>query len=298
MKAKIKSSKKLSHTIAGHVKRGVKLVLIPHDKNDFRPHLVRRYGLMAIFFVAIGLQLGYNGATTGDILGRQTDITITSLLNQTNLERAKVNEPALQLNSKLNQAAYLKVQDMFDNQYWAHDSPSGTQPWKWFGDVGYNYSEAGENLAKNFSTTTSLIAAWMNSPEHKKNILRKEYEDVGFGVMDGVMNGKTTSIVVALYGRSAESAVAGTQTTFIGVGRVNDVWSQFAIAFQSLTPAAIGSLALIGVAIIVAILAHTYRKKLPKKLRLSWYRHHGLYKIAGLLSFGVILILMYGGGQI
>jgi len=299
VQAKTKSKIKSSHSVIKRVKHGLKLAVVPHAKNDYRPHLVRRYGLLAIFFVVIGLQLGYNGVTTGNVLGRQSDITINSLLYQTNLERAKADKSPLKLNEKLDKAAYLKSQDMFDKQYWAHNAPDGTQPWKWFGDVGYNYNEAGENLAKNFTTTSSVMTAWMNSPEHKENVLKADYQDVGFAVMDGNLDGKPTSIIVALYGQPAEGLVAGVQTTFTGAdaGQVN-IWTQFAVAAQSMTPALMGGLALIAVAIIVAAYAHAYRSKLPKKLRQSWHRHHGLYKVAGLLSFGVVLILMYGGGQI
>ena len=195
MQAKTKKVKKVSHPIAKRVKHVIKLAIVPHAKNDYRPHLVRRYGLLAIFFVVIGIQLGYNGAATGNVLGRQSDITINSLLYQTNLTRAQANKPALKLSTKLNKAAYLKVQDMFDKQYWAHNAPDGTQPWKWFGDVSYNYSEAGENLAKNFTTTNSVMTAWMDSPEHKENVLKTEYQDVGFAVMDGELDGKPTSIL-------------------------------------------------------------------------------------------------------
>jgi hypothetical protein len=289
----------IKRSVIKRVKHGVKMAVVPHAKNDYRPHLIRRYGLMAIFFVVIGIQLGYNGASTGNVLGRQSDITINSLLYQTNLERSQADKPALKLNAKLNQAAYLKVQDMFDKQYWAHNAPDGTQPWKWFGDVGYNYSEAGENLAKNFTTTNSVMTAWMDSPEHKENVLKTEYQDVGFAIMDGELDGKPTSLIVALYGQPAEGLVAGVQTAFTGADPSQaNILTQFAIAAQSLTPAVMGSLALILGAIIVAAYAHAYRRKLPKKLRKTWYLHHGLYKVVGLLSFGVILVLMYGGGQI
>ncbi len=282
------------------VKHTFKLVIIPHKKNDYRPHLIRRYGLLAIFIFVIGLQLIYNGTTTGNVLGRETDISISSLLYQTNLARAQANKAPLKLNTKLNQAAYLKAQDMYDKQYWAHNAPDGTQPWKWFGDVGYNYDEAGENLAKNFTTTNAVMTAWLNSPEHKANVMKDGYQDVGFAVVSGELDSKPTSIVVALYGSPADSAVAGVQSTFSGAlqsGQVN-ILTQFAVAMQSISPALMGGLVLIALAIVVAAFAHTYRQKLPKKLRQSWYIHHGLYKVAGLLSFGIIMIFLYGGGQI
>jgi hypothetical protein len=300
VKAKTNKSKKLIKTVVKRANHNIKLAIIPHKKNDYRPHIIRRYGLAAIVFVVVGLQLGYNSATTGNVLGRESDITISSLLNQTNQQRTQSGEVNLKLNDKLNQAAYLKAKDMFAKQYWAHNAPDGTPPWKWFGDVGYNYDEAGENLAKGFTSTSAVMTAWMNSPEHKANILKNDYQDVGFAVVSGELNGKPTSLVVALYGMPAESAVAVAQTSFVGAvptGQTN-ILTQFAVAFQSITPAVVGGLVLIALAIMVAVLTHLYRRKLPKSLRQSWYRHHGLYKATGMVSLGLIIIFLYGGGQI
>ena len=144
------------------------------------------------------------------------------------------------------------------------------------------------------------MTAWLDSPEHKANVLKADYQDVGFAVVDGDMDGQPTSLVVALYGLSAESAVAGAQKSVasaVPTGQAN-ILAQFAVAIHSVTPAVVVSLALIALAIVAAALAHAYRRKLPKSLRQSWYRHHGLYKVAGLMSFGLVVILLYGGGQI
>jgi len=276
------------------------MAIIPHKKNDYRPHLIRSYGLVAIVFVAIGLQLGYNGATTGDILGNQSDITISSLLEHTNEARVRIGVKPLLINDKLNKAAYLKAQDMFEKQYWAHDAPDGTQPWKWFGDVNYNYNEAGENLAKNFTSTSAVMIAWMDSPEHKANIIKSSYSDVGFAVVSGEMDKKPISIIVALYGLPADDTIVATQSSFSDASKIESVniFTQFAIATKSITPAVIISLLLIAIAVTVSIIAHTHRHRLPKSLRKSWRHHYGLYKVAGLLLLAVVTVFMYGGGQI
>ena len=280
--------------------RAVKLAVIPHKDNDYRPHLIRRYGLVAVVFVVVGLQFGYNLSTTGNVLGRVSDITINSLFEQTNQTRIQAGVAPLKLDDKLNQAAYLKAQDMFSDQYWAHNSPDGTQPWKWFGDVSYNYNEAGENLAKGFTSTSAVIVAWLNSPEHKANLIKDSYQDVGFAVVSGELDGQSTSIVVALYGLPAVSAVASAQSTFseaVPTGQTN-ILTQFAVALQSISPAVMAGLALIAIVIIVASYSHAFRHKLPKVLRKSWYHHHGLYKAVGMVSLGLIIIFLYGGGQI
>ena len=275
-----------------------KLAVIPHRENDYRPHIIRRYGLILIILVTVGLFFNFND-TTGNVLGRQTDVTVNSLLEQTNQIRTQAGEMSLKLNDKLNQAAYLKASDMFTDQYWAHDAPDGTSPWKWFGDVNYNYNEAGENLAKNFSNTSMLMSAWLASPEHKANILNAHYQDIGFAVVNGELDGKPTLLVVALYGSPAENAVAGVQRSFAAIETNKpSLLAQFGLAIQSASPALLGALVLITLAVVISLLAHINRRKLPKKLRQSWYRHHGLYKGIGLVAFGLLLLILSGNGQL
>jgi hypothetical protein len=300
VKAKTNTRKKQPNSLAGRVKHVVTLVVVPHKKNGFRPHLVRYYGIIAIVFVVVGLQFGYNGAKTGNVLGVESNITITSLFNQTNVYRQENGIGKLQLNEKLEKAAYLKAQDMFAKQYWSHDSPDGVQPWKWFGDVGYNYDEAGENLAKNFSTTNGVMTAWIDSPTHKANIIKKEYKDVGFAVVSGMLENKPATLVVALYGSPADSAVANAATSFsesAQTGQPNFL-TQFAVATQSITPAVMWGLLILLFAVGVSVVTHNNRHRLSRTLRGSLYRHHGVYKAVGLISLGLTLVFMYGGGQI
>jgi hypothetical protein len=70
------------------------------------------------------------------------------------------------------------------------------------------------------------------------------------------------------------------------------------MALQSVTPAALGSIVITIVVAGVAFIAHFYRKKLPKVLRQSWYRHHGIIKAGGMLSLCLIVVFLYSGGQI
>lgn len=300
MTTKTKKHKKLLGSIVQSAKHSAKLAIVPHKGNDYRPHLIRRYGLIAVAVVIFGMQLGYNSAKTGSVLGVESNITITSLLNQTNVSRQQMGLSALLLNEKLNQAAYMKAQDMFSKQYWAHNAPDGTEPWKWFADVGYNYNEAGENLAKNFTSTNSVMTAWLDSPEHKANILKNDYRDVGFAVVGGELNKKPATLVVALYGTPADSTTEVANNSFSKASQTNqfNIITQFAIATQSVTPAVMIGLFIIACAIVVAVFAHVYRRKLPKKLRTSWYRHHGIYKVICLTSLAIIVVFMYGGGQI
>ena len=254
-----------------------------------------------MLLLIIAVQAGYNFTTTGTVLGEKTTVTNDELLVDTNNERAKHQLAPLKVDEKLSQAALLKGQDMLKKQYWAHTAPDGTTPWQWFSSVGYDYSYAGENLAKNFRTADAVTTAWMASSEHAANLLNSRYSQVGFAVVSGTLNDKPATLVVALYGAPAE--VLGTTTglqeaSIAPVDQPVGFVTRFGMAVQSMTPVALGSIVILLIAAFVAVLAHVYRDKLPKKLRQSWYRHHGLVKVGGMLSACLVIVFLYSGGQI
>lgn len=296
---KAKQTKKLARW-RKNIRRHIKLAVVPHGANQYRPHLIRRYGIAAVLIAIIAIQAGYNLTSTGTILGDEAVVTPTALLVDTNNERSKQQLKPLKIDDRLSQAAFLKAQDMFQKQYWAHNAPDGTTPWQWFGQAGYNYAYAGENLAKNYTTAESAVAAWMASPQHRANIMNDHYTDAGFAVVDGILNGENATLVVALYGAPSSEIAAGAAKVS-GVTQVAQpvgLVTQLGIAIQALSPAILGGLVLILVMTIVALFAHAYRSKLPKRLRQSWYRHHGLVKAGGLLGIGFIILVLQIGGQI
>lgn len=114
----------------------------------------------------------------------------------TNKERQGNGVMPLSFNEKLTEAAEKKAQDMFEYDYWAHNSPSGKTPWVFIKSSGYKYVYAGENLARGFSTAQDVVKAWMASPDHKANMLSSNYQDVGFAVKIGELNGEETVLIV------------------------------------------------------------------------------------------------------
>ena len=299
----VKNKKQLWKRRVKRFKKRLHLWIVPHRNNHYRPHLVRRYGILAVLGVMIGLQFGYNFTQTGSVLGRVTTVTPAALLASTNDARASQSLPALRIDARLSEAAANKARDMLARGYWSHDAPDGTEPWVWLDEAGYSYNRAGENLARSFSSAQATVTAWMDSPSHRDNILNTAYSDVGFAAIDGEMDGKATTIIVAFYGEAASPAqVAGAKVERVTEEAVVDAnitpVSRIGIALQSLTPAAAIGLMLLLVAATVAATAHFYRKKLPKHRLESWYKHHGVVKASGLLSVAAFVVLLYGGGQL
>jgi hypothetical protein len=143
-----------------------------------------------------------------DVLGYATDIHVEQLLADTNAERIAAGLQPLTLNSSLSEAAARKAQDMFAKNYWAHNSPTGSTPWDFITGAGYHYVVAGENLAKNFSTSNAVVAAWKASPSHWANIIKPSYKEIGFAVVNGKLNGEETTLVVQMFGTSASAIAA------------------------------------------------------------------------------------------
>jgi hypothetical protein len=297
-----KQTRKKQSAVGLH--RQVRHALVPHKDNHYRPHLVRLHGLTAVLVLALLMQLVYGFISSGriEVLGRVSDISVSELLTDTNEARANASMPGLKINDRLNQAAFLKAQDMFTHNYWAHVSPSGVTPWQWLAETGYNYDVAGENLAKNYPSARATVDAWMNSESHRANILNERYQEIGFAVVDGLLEGRDTTLVVAFYGTPASAAVegAGNRATYAAPVNENGLnpLAFFGTALQSLSPATLGALALLTVVGAVALAAHHYRHKLPVAWRRSWKRHHGLYTLISVIGFGLVMIVATGGGQI
>ncbi len=173
---------------------------IPHSKNGFRAKLLQPTSLTVLAIFAVLLNL-VGGDGRGKVLGYATDITVKKLFFLTNAKREKYGLKPLNYSKKLEEAAFLKAEDMFKKNYWSHYSPDGTPPWHFILKVGYDYEYAGENLAKNFLYSDAVVNAWMHSREHRENILNPQYTDVGFAIKNGVLQGEQTTLIVQMFGK-------------------------------------------------------------------------------------------------
>jgi hypothetical protein len=140
------------------------------------------------------------------VLGYASDINISDLFRYTNEERKSNGLAELRLNEKLSNAARKKGSHMLEKNYWAHISPDGVEPWDFILGENYDYIYAGENLAKNFSHSKDVVKAWLNSTSHRDNLLSPNYDEVGFSVVNGVLDGYETTLVVQIFGRPRSKA--------------------------------------------------------------------------------------------
>ena len=181
---------------------------LPHPDTHKKAHLISWEGLIIYVLLFILLQVGFSviGYTKPGILGITGNVEQKRLIELTNKERQKNGLPQLSENMALNKAAALKAQNMFSENYWAHFAPSGKSPWDFILGAGYKFTFAGENLAKNFSSSDDIVKAWMDSPTHRDNLLNSKYQDIGIAVEEGILNGQKTILVVQEFGSTSNLA--------------------------------------------------------------------------------------------
>ena len=107
---------------------------------------------------------------------------VVDLVNQ---ERAKAGLKALSSDWELARVARFKSEDMRDNKYFSHNSPTYGTPFQMMKSFGINYMSAGENIAAGQATPEAVVKAWMNSSGHKANILSSSFTHIGVGYAKG-----------------------------------------------------------------------------------------------------------------
>ncbi|MCR4325162.1 MAG: CAP domain-containing protein [Candidatus Curtissbacteria bacterium] len=184
--------------------------LTSHDQIHHRAHGVSLGALFVylqiLLFFTVGLFIVQIKAP--QILGT-ANFSADEIIALTNLRRQENGVGALTYNPLLASAAAQKAVDMHANDYWAHNSPTGVTPWFFISGAGYKYVFAGENLARDFSSASSTVEAWMNSPSHRNNILDRNFKEIGVAVTNGKLGDKEGSLVVQMFGASV-SQVAPT----------------------------------------------------------------------------------------
>ena len=192
--------------------------VLPHPQKKQRATLLQS---KAVFLYSLGVLFVFSffrqvPTVLPGILGYASNITVSDLLKYTNQRRDSAGVGDLTINPKLTEAAQKKATHMFSKNYWAHVAPDGTEPWSFILGESYDYLYAGENLAKNFNDSKDVVEAWYKSPSHKENLISDKYTDVGFAVVNGVLDGYETTLVVQMFGKTrnapAQVAVKDTST--------------------------------------------------------------------------------------
>lgn len=136
---------------------------------------------------------GSSGSNNSSNNSGTTTSTMTSdekeVFNLINKQRTTNGLPALKVDAEVQRVAKIKAQDMVNNNYFSHTSPTYGSPFEMLQSFKVSYKTAGENIAGN-SSNSGAVNAWMNSSGHKANILNSSFNYTGIGVVNSPKYGK------------------------------------------------------------------------------------------------------------
>ncbi|MEJ0073611.1 MAG: CAP domain-containing protein [Candidatus Saccharibacteria bacterium] len=273
-----------------------------HHRND---HYIKAYWPYLPIFAVLALGIFFNSWITRQhhsVLGYATSISAQVLLEETNDSRVSAHEDALQLNDQLTAAAQAKANDMANRDYWSHVTPDGKQPWSFIDTTGYQYEAAGENLAYGFGTSDQVMTAWINSPDHKANIMDPDYQDVGFATAQSPNYQGTgpETIVVAMYGEPIGMINASTNSTVskpVVLGTRTESVSRLQLLSKT-SSVQIVVAAICGAALMWFIIRHTFawHKVLVKGER--FFIHHPYFDVFLMSALVIGFVLFHTAGSI
>lgn len=162
-----------------------------------------------VAFIIVKVALSSIGGQLALLLDQTILFDSRSVIADTNVLRESQGLPTLTPNIQLDLAAYDKLRDMAQQEYFAHVSPTGVEPWAWITQDGYAYHQAGENLAIGFVTAEAVVDAWARSPSHRANLLHAGYTDIGIAVAMVRIKDLEGMLVVQMFGSPHTAAVAG-----------------------------------------------------------------------------------------
>lgn len=125
-----------------------------------------------------------SGTTTSTMTSDEKEV-----FNLINKQRTANGLSALKVDNEVQRVAKIKAQDMVNNSYFSHTSPTYGSPFEMLQSFKVSYKTAGENIAGN-SSNTGAVNAWMNSSGHKANILNGSFNYTGIGVVSSPKYGK------------------------------------------------------------------------------------------------------------
>lgn len=167
---------------------------IVQTDSDYVGAVSRKY-VRAIYSSSSGSSNSGTGGSSSS--GNTSSSTETSNMNSDekevfdliNKQRTNNGLATLKNDSEVQRVARIKAQDMVDNNYFSHTSPTYGSPFDMLKSFKISYKTAGENIAGN-SSNSSAVTAWMNSSGHKANILNSNFNYTGIGVVSSPKYGK------------------------------------------------------------------------------------------------------------
>jgi hypothetical protein len=257
--------------------------------------------MAVVFLLLVATQIVYFqlSAADGRVLGYTSSVSASKIVELTNHQRQQQGVQPLDNNPDLKFAAQLKADDMAQRGYWSHFTPEGAPPWAFIEQAGYEYEFAGENLAMDFDTSDGVVAGWMASASHRDNLLDRQYHDIGVALANGMIEGRQTTVVVALYGSPIQPTSnqifagdvfsAGEQPRDFSLIRPVSLWAALS------WPAKV-SITLLGAIALIMLLQHL----VIKRRHLRWDKHAHTHPLltSAIVMAAIVAIISSGLGSV
>ena len=135
----------------------------------------------------------------------------SGVLQDLNQIRTRHGLVPLKLSAGLSAASAQHSREMGADGYFEHASDDGTAFWKrigrWYGQNGFHYWSVGENLLWSSPDVdpAAALQLWMNSPEHRANILTARWREIGVSAVhvaaaSGTYKGLEVTIITTDFG--------------------------------------------------------------------------------------------------
>lgn len=139
----------------------------------------------------LGLVVGLLVFAIGVPASAQGNNVQEAVVKEVNAFRAQAGRPPLRLDARLSQAAMLHSRDMLQWNQMSHRGSDGSDPGLRISRAGYRWRGYRENVGAGYLDVRQAVAGWINSPEHRANLLADDVSQVGVGYAfgPGMMSG-------------------------------------------------------------------------------------------------------------
>lgn len=189
-----------------------------NDKEQWRNNLKKllKFEIKAtlLVFMSVSMVLGFTFISlprVNNVIAAEPKISATTnemnaegIIKFSNIERDKFSFNELEINEELTELANNRIEDMQKLGYFAHTNPEGLGLKQFVGKIDYDYLIVGENLSMNYYDNEEVVAAWMDSETHRDNILRPEFDEIGIGYGDVIINNKKVFIIAMILGKEKQ----------------------------------------------------------------------------------------------
>lgn len=132
---------------------------------------MRRLGLICVCMAALAAPVAAANS--------EAEAQVLALVNA---ERAAAGCLPLALNSQLQAAAEGHSRAMAEQNFFSHTSKNGSKLKNRVRAAGYKGGRLAENIANGQNSASAVVAAWLGSAGHVKNIRNCAYRDTGISL--------------------------------------------------------------------------------------------------------------------